>query len=171
MHLSEFVQPFIARTSWCLGLKPIIAVLLCMVCSNSFAEPANVTNEASIPALIGQLGKNRGADAMTLNKLRPLIARFRVIGPDRSTLAELPEDAWFGTLETLWIDKQDGQGRIAAEYTQRILHSSGEALRVYASQSELESIADDVPVIITGYRVGNRVLVTGVSQPPQDSVP
>jgi hypothetical protein len=148
-----------------------MAVLLCMACATSFAAPADVPDEASIPALIGQLGKNRDADAATLKKLRPLIARFRIVGPDRSTLAELAEDAWFGTLETLWIDRQDRQGRIAAEFTQRILHSSGDALRVYASQSELESIADGVPVIVTGYRVGNRVLVTGVSQPSQASVP
>lgn len=172
MPSSEPAEPSIARPSlWHPGLNPFIAVLLCLTCSVVPAAPADAPGATAIPVLIGQLGRSTAADAATMKKLRPLIARHRVTGPDRSTAAGLPEDAWLGTLETLWIDKQDGRGKIVAEQAQRILHSNGDALRMHSLHSELETVADGVPVIISGYRVGNRVLVTGVSQPPVDSLP
>ncbi len=83
----------------------------------------------------------------------------------------LPEDAWMGTLETQWIDKRDAKGNILTALAQRILNSDGDSLRVFSVQGELETVADGAPVIVTGYRVGSRVLVTGVSHPPLDEVP
>lgn len=124
-----------------------------------------------IPELIGQLGRSTDADVATIKKLRPLIARYRVAGPDRASVAGQPEEAWLGTLETLWIDKQDGNGKIVTTIAQRILHSGGDALRVHSLQGQLETVGDGTPVVITGYRIGNRVLVTAVNQPPLESSP
>ena len=178
MSTSESSQSFSVPQSCALGRKYLSATLLCLCFVTGSAAPqdgpvstpVDATDAAAIPVLIAQLGKDRTADAVILSRLRPLLKRHRITGPDRSMVAGLTEDAWFGRLETLWIDRQDGPGRIAV-FHQRILHSEGDALRVHALDGELASIADGVSVIISGYRVGHRILVTRVSEPPQEGVP
>ena len=148
-----------------------IAAFVYLAFPTALAAPTGDPAAPGIVALIEQLGRDSAADTATMAKLRPLIERHRVSGPDRATIAGLPEDAWLGTLETQWIDNRDAQGNILTALAQRILNSGGEALRVFSVKGELETVADGVPVIVTGYRVGSRVLVTGVSHPPLDEVP
>jgi len=152
-------------------LHMAIAALVYLAFPTASAAPIGDPAAPGIVALIEQLGRDTDADATTMAKLRPLIERHRVSGPDRATIAGLPEDAWLGTLETQWIDKRDARGNILTALAQRILNSDGDTLRVFSVQGELETVADGAPVIVTGYRIGSRVLVTGVSHPPLDEVP
>lgn len=169
MSLSQLPPlPAARRPAWPACLLSAIAAFMYLASSIASAAPSGDPDASAIVALIEQLGSDTAADAAMTAKLRPLIARSRVIGPDRATIAGLPEDAWLGTLETQWIDKQDSRGGIFTALAQRILISDGNALRVFTVHNELETIADGVPVILTGLRVGNRMLVTGVSHPPSD---
>lgn len=172
MFCNAPIDPSSAPPPLCrLHLYTLGAILLCLTGSGVCATPADAVPASRIPELISQLGNSAAADAVTVEELRPLIARYRVAGPDRASVAGMPEEAWLGTLETLWVDKQDTQGNQLVTLAQRILHSGADALRVYSLQGELETVADGVPVIITGYRVDKRVLVTAVSLPPAGSLP
>jgi len=172
MSLSCFSpMPIVRCPVWRLCLHMAIATFVYLNIPTASAAPAGDPAAPGIIALIEQLGRDTAADVATMDRLRPLIKRHRVSGPDRATIAGLPEDAWLGTLETQLIDRRDAQGNILTALAQRILNSGGDALRVFSVQGELESVADGVPVIVTGYRVGGRVLITGISHPPLDELP